>query len=150
MKKSILDTKTESFKKELDYSHLNDEQKRIYNAFVFRRAKPYRFAVIDAFGNTVRFILYTNKKDDGVLHILGKHYKGTIGNVTAFEIVNICDVIRKGEIISNGKSITYTLTMGSSVLKLVVGLKRSNTGENVLKSFYSNRRTPRTAGSSNN
>ena len=146
---STLEAKTEAFKKEVNFSGLNEEQKRIYTAFVFRRAKPYRFAVNDANGNTVRFLLYTNKTDDGVLHIIGKHYRGVAGPVTATEIVNLCDVIRNGVMTSDGKSITYTWIKGASTLKLIVGLKRSKTGENVLKSFYSNRKTSRTAGSSN-
>ena len=164
---STLEAKTEAFKKEVNFSGLNEEQKRIYTAFVFRRAKPYRFAVNDANGNTVRFLLYTNKTDDGVLHIIGKHYRGVAGPVTATEIiigkhyrgvagpvtateiVNLCDVIRNGVMTSDGNSITYTWIKGASTLKLIVGLKRSKTGENVLKSFYSNKKTSRTAGSSN-
>lgn len=148
-KPAAIAVKTEAFKKEVNPDNLNEEQKRIYAAFVFRRAKPYRFAVNDANGNTVRFLLYTNKTDDGVLHILGKHYKGATGPVTAMEIINLCDVIRNGEMTSNGKAITYTWHKGANTLKLIVGLKKSKTGENVLKSFYSNRKTSRTAGSSN-
>lgn len=145
----IIERKTESFKKEIDYSKLNDEQKRIYNAFVFRRAKPYRFEVVDGFGNTVRFVIYTNKNDDGVLHIMLKHYHGSVGNVSSREIVNLCDVIRNGKVTSNGESITYSWEKGRNVFRLVVGLKKSNTGQNVLKTFYSNRKTSKTAGSSN-
>jgi len=145
----IIKTKTESFIKELVYDSLNDEQKRLYNAFVYRRSKPYRFAVQDSCGNTVRFTLYTNKTDDGVLHIMAKHYKGVAGPVTAKEIVSLCDVVRFGVMTSDGSSITYTWRKGSGTFKLVVGLKKTNTGENILKSFYSNRKTSRTAGSSN-
>ena len=147
--KNTLESKTESFKNEVDYTGLNDEQKRVYNAFVFRRAKPYRFEVVDGYGNTVRFMLYTNKNDDGVLHIMNKHYKGIVGPVTAREIVNLCDVIRRGTVASDGNNITYTLQKGGSTLKLIVGLKKSGTVGNILKSFYSNRKTSRTAGSSN-
>ena len=140
---STLEAKTEAFKKEVNFSGLNEEQKRIYSAFVFRRAKPYRFAVNDADGNTVRFLLYTNKTDDGVLHIMGKHYRGVTGPVTATEIVNLCDVIRNGVMTSDGKSITYTWIKGASTLKLIVGLKRSKTGENVLKKLWQQRRKPK-------
>lgn len=40
----------------------------------------------------------------------------------------------------------------NTTITLTVGLKKSNTGENILKSFYSNRKrkTFKTAGSSNN
>lgn len=135
-----IEDKTKCFKQEIEYSKLNDEQKRIYNAFVYKRSKPYHFSVTDFYGNTVRFILYTNKKDDGVLHILSRHYKGNIGTVTAKEIVNICNVIRCGVMISNGKNISYTLKIGDSILKLIVGLKNNKSGNNILKSFYSNRK----------
>ena len=138
-RQQTIESKTEAFKKEVDYVGLNDEQKRVYNAFVFRRAKPYRFEVVDGYGNTVRFMLYTNKNDEGVLHIMNKHYKGVAGPVTAREIVNLCDVVRRGRVTSDGNSITYTLRKGGSTLKLIVGLKKSGTGENILKSFYSNR-----------
>ena len=149
---NVIAKKTEEFKEEIDVQKLNNEQKRIYNAFVFRRAKPYHFSVTDAYGNTIRFSLYTNKKDDGVLHILQKHYNGSVGMVTANEIVNFCDVIRYGEIYPQKDRITYFWKKGNSVFRLTVGLKKSNTGENILKSFYSNRKikTFRTAGSSNN
>lgn len=152
MKKQLtfLERKTADFMFDVkDYDSLNAEQKRVYNAFVYRRAKPYRFEVVDAYGNTIRFVLYTNKTDDGVLHIMSKHYRSDVGMVTTSEILNLCDVIRKGTVMSDGSSITYTWRKGVSTLKLVVGLKRSRTGENVLKSFYSNRKTSRTAGSSN-
>ena len=150
---SVIAKKTEDFKKEINIEKLNEEQQRIYNAFVFRRAKPYHFAVTDAYGNTIRFLLYTNKTDEGVLHILEKHYNGSVGMVTAKEIVNLCDVIRYGEIDSRtGKDkITYFLEKGNHAFRLTVGLKKSNTGENILKSFYSNRKrkTSGTACSSN-
>lgn len=152
MKKQLtsLERKTADFMFEVkDYDSLNAEQKRIYNAFVYRRAKPYRFEVVDAYGNTVRFMLYTNKTGEGVLHIMQKHYRGVVGAVTTAEILNLCEVIRHGTVTSNGTSITYTLRKGVSTLKLIVGLKRSGTGENILKSFYSNRKTSKTACSSN-
>ena len=146
----LLDRKTEAFKSELVYDSLNEEQKRVYNAFVYRRAKPYRFAVNDSYGNTVRFTLYTNKIDEGVLHVLTKHYNGNVGAVTSKEIVNLCDVVRYGKIKSDGRKMSYTLQKGVNTLCLIVGLKKSKTGENILKSFYSNRKTSRTACSGNN
>lgn len=148
----VVAQKTEEFKQDINVETLNDEQTRLYNAFVFRRAKPYNFAVTDAYSNTIRFLLYTNKTDEGVLHILEKHYNGAVGMVTANEIVNLCDVIRYGEIDPNStdkNKITYFWKKGNHSFRLTVGLKKSNTGENILKSFYSNRKrkTSGTAGS---
>lgn len=144
-----LTDKTTLFVNEIKNSKLtmNVEQQRIYNAFVFRRVKPYKFSVIDGYGNTIRFTLYTNKRDDGVIHILTKHYRGKIGCVTAIEILNLCDVIRKGEISINSGCISYKLVKTKTTYILTVGLKRTKSGENILKSFYSNKKTSRTAGS---
>ncbi|MBQ8761363.1 MAG: hypothetical protein IJZ06_09615 [Bacteroidales bacterium] len=126
------------FCKELEYSSLTDEQKRIYNAFVYRRSKPYKFEIIDKYDNTIRFVLCTNKLDDGVLHILLKHYQG-VGKVNALEIVNFCDIIRKGDVGVSDNKMVYTLQRKGQTFKLVVALKKSKTGTNILKSFYSNR-----------
>ncbi len=134
-----IEEKIEAFKKEVGKRTLTDEQQRIYNAFVFQRAKPYKFAITDAYNNTIRFVLYTNKRDDGVLHILSKHYKG-IGFVTAMEILNFCDVIRKGTVKIEETKISYRLLKADKSYTLIVGLKKNNTGGNVLKSFYSDRK----------
>lgn len=149
-RQTALEDKTAHFMFDVrDYDSLNAEQKRIYNAFVYRRAKPYNFEVTDAYGNTIRFKLYTNKTDDGVLHIMGKHYRGAVGAVTTQEILNLCDVVRYGEMKPEANKLTYSWRKGNSTLVLIVGLKKSKEGGNILKSFYSNRKTSRTAGSSN-
>ena len=96
--------------------------------------------IIDKYDNTIRFVLCTNKLDDGVLHIMLKHYRGAVGNVNAYEILNFCDVIRNGEINANDNSITYTLKRNGQTYKLIVALKRSKAGTNILKSFYSDRK----------
>ena len=41
--KLIIEQKTIEFCKEVDHLILTEENKRIYNAFVYRRAKPYKF-----------------------------------------------------------------------------------------------------------
>ena len=138
--KLIIEQKTIEFCKEIDHLILTEENKRIYNAFVYRRAKPYKFEIIDKYDNTIRFVLCTNKLDDGVLHIMLKHYRGAVGNVNAYEILNFCDVIRNGEINANDNSITYTLKRNGQTYKLIVALKRSKAGTNILKSFYSDRK----------
>ena len=134
-----LSLKTQMFCNEVDYSVLTEEQKRVYNAFVHRRSKPYNFEITDKYNNTVRFVLYTNKRDDGVLHILLKHYKG-VGRVTALEILNFCDVIRKGDFDVVDNKIVYTLKQRGLTYQLTVALKESKTGTNILKSFYSDRK----------
>ena len=79
----LIKQKTNEFCEEVKSLSLTEENKRIYNAFVYRRSKPYKFEVIDKYNNTLK----------------------------------------------NGQ--TY---------KLIVALKQSGTGTNVLKSFYSDRK----------
>ncbi len=148
----LIARKTEEFRSEVDCTTLNEEQKRIWNAFVFRRSKPYHFAIQDRSGNTIRFSLYTNKTDDGVMHIMAKHYNGNVGPVTAKKIVSFCDVIRNGNIDANPKAISYNWKTNGWTYTLTVALKRTGEDDNVLKSFYSDRKkiASGTAGSSNN
>ena len=145
--KTLLEKKTEQFVAEIGKRKLTSEQERVYNAFVYRRSKPYKFSVNDNYGDTIRFTLYTNKSDDGVIHILTKHYQGRTGSVTAVEILDFCDIIRLGEISIRQNEITYKLKKNNTTYSLIVGLKKTQTGDNVLKSFYSNKKTSRTAGS---
>ena len=119
---------------------MTEENKRIFNAFVYKRSKPYKFEIIDKYSNTIRFVLCTNKLDDGVLHILLKHYQGKIGSVSATEILNLCEVIRNGEISVKENTMVYTLKQNGQIFKLIVALKKSKTGTNILKSFYSDRK----------
>lgn len=137
--KKNIERKITSFCQEVGEMSMNDEQKRIYRAFTLASVKPYRFVVTDKYDNTVRFVLYTNKCDDGVLHILSKHYNG-IGKVSAQEILNLCDVIRLGNLSVSENTMLYTLKRNGQTFKLIVALKKSKTGNNVLKSFYSNRK----------
>ncbi|MBR5214801.1 MAG: hypothetical protein IKV80_01090 [Bacteroidales bacterium] len=138
--KNIIERKTKDFCEEVQHIKLTEENKRIYNAFVYKRAKPYKFEIIDKYSNTIRFVLCTNKLDDGVLHILLKHYQGKVGSVSAFEILNFCEVIRNGEISVNENTMVYTLKQNGQTFKLIVALKKSQTGTNILKSFYSDRK----------
>ena len=138
--KDIIKRKTNEFCEEVKCLNLTEENKRVYNAFVYRRAKPYKFEIVDKYNYTIRFVLCTNKLDDGVLHILLKHYQGVVGKVSAYEILIFCDVIRKGEVNVNDNNMIYTYKQNGRIFKLIVALKRSNTGTNILKSFYSDRK----------
>lgn len=137
---NIIKRKTNEFCEEVKCFNLTEENKRVYNAFVYRRAKPYKFEIVDKYNNTIRFVLCTNKLDDGVLHILLKHYQGNVGKVSAYEILNFCDVIRKGEVNVNDNNMIYTYKQNGQIFILIVALKRSTTGTNILKSFYSDRK----------
>ena len=136
-----IEEKIEAFKKEVGKRTLTDEQQRIYKAFSANVSHNVKFAILDKYGNTIRFIMACNKTREGKLHILEKHYKGKIGNVTAMEILNFCDIIRYGEpIIING-NLKYTLHRRNKTYTLIVYLKKTNSGKNILKSFYSDLNT---------
>lgn len=126
---------TQNFITEVGDIQLNDEQKRIYNAFVYRRRKPYKFSVVDKYGNTIRFILPTNNKREGVVHILQKHYNGNVGKVTASEILSFLEVIRKGNLTAENNTMTYKYNLNNVCYSLIVGIKETPSN-NILKSFY--------------
>lgn len=50
--------------------------------------RPTAIETVDANRDMIRFKIYSNKNDDGTIHILQKHYKTNIGYVSAIEIVN--------------------------------------------------------------
>lgn len=133
--KNIIERKTKDFCEEIKHIKLTEENKRIYNAFVYKRAKPYKFEIIDKYSNTIRFVLCTNKLDDGVLHILLKHYQGKVGSVSAFEILNFCEVIRNGEISVNENTMVYTLKQNGQTFKLIVALKKKSNRNQYFKKF---------------
>ena len=139
MKTLSLQQKTELFKKEIGNRTLTHEQQRIYNAFVHRRSKAYTFVVKDKYYNDIHFTLPTKNTREGVLHIMNKHYKG-VGSVSAMEILNLCDIIRFGEISVKNKHLIYTYKKLSNTYKLIVALKQTATEKNILKSFYSNKK----------
>ena len=129
---------THNFITEVGDTQLNDEQKRIYNAFVYRRRKPYKFSVVDKYGNTIRFILPTSNKREGVVHILMKHYNGKVGQVTASEILCFLEVIRKGNLTAENNTMTYKYNLNNVCYSLIVGIKETPSN-NILKSFYSDK-----------
>lgn len=131
--------KIELFKKEIGNQTLTHEQQRVYNAFVYQRSKAYTFAVRDKYGSDIHFTLPTNNTKEGAMHILLKHYKG-VGAVSAMEILNLCDIVRKGEISVKNKHLIYTYKKEGNTYKLIVALKQTSTEKNILKSFYSNKK----------
>ena len=135
-----LDKITQNFINEIGDIQLNEEQKRIYNAFVYRKRGMYNFCINDKYGNTIRFSMYTNKTDDGVIHILKRHYNNTLGHVTAMEILCFPEVVRMGNITADKNTITYTMKKSGRDYSLIIGLKTTGTEKNILKSFYSDKK----------
>ena len=133
-----LDKITQNFINEIGDIQLNEEQRRIYNAFVYRRRKPYKFSVTDKYDNTIRFILPTNNTREGVVHILIKHYNGMLGKVSANEILNFVDIIRNGNLTVGNNTMTYIHKSNGVNYSLIVGIKETP-ASNILKSFYSDK-----------
>ena len=50
---NIIKRKTNEFCEEVKCFNLTEENKRVYNAFVYRRAKPYKFEIVDKYNNTI-------------------------------------------------------------------------------------------------
>lgn len=134
-----LPEKIEAFKKEVGDRVLTEEQQRVYRVFTRLKGKPIDFAITDKNGARARFNIYCDKADCGTQHILTRHYKTDIGRVTAMEILNLCDVIRKGDPYKS-KAYTvykYTRTAGDVTYRIILRLS----GNGLLKSFYSDRGT---------
>lgn len=136
--RSFIDQKIAQFRAEIGNRTLSEEQQRIYN--VFTRTKGVsRFTMTDGYGDSVRFKVDPSKFSDGPQHILTKHYRGHEGRITATEIINMCEVIRKGTKRKTPTHITYKLAKNVGGNKLILALKITR-NDLVLKSFYSNRR----------
>ena len=135
---TAVEQKIAMFRSEVGSRELTEEQQRIYN--VFTRTKGVsRFTITDGYGDSVRFKVDPSKFSDGPQHILVKHYRGIEGRVTATEIINLCEVIRKGTRRKTSTHITYQLTKNVGGNRLILALKITR-NDLVLKSFYSNRR----------
>ena len=92
-----IEEKIEAFKKEVGKRTLTDEQQRIYKAFTRLKGKAVAISVIDKTGKRISFKIYSDKRDCGTRHILERHYKTPTQDLTALEILNLCDIIRRGE-----------------------------------------------------
>lgn len=118
---------------------LTGNQLKIYRAFTKTTGRPTTIETNDGNGDKIRFKIYSNKNDDGTIHILKKHYKTNIGYVSATEIVNLCSVIENGNKSRSGNCIVYTLVKSNNRTKLKTALKIIVGKDYVLKSFYSDR-----------
>lgn len=136
---SAIDRKIALFKAEVAGRHLTDEQQRIYNVFIRTKGAKSQLKAIDKNGREIRFTIDTTKTTEGTQHVLTKHYKGSIGRVTASEILNMLEVIRHGDRQTTPTHIVYRLTKQYNGTTYTMALKIAR--ENLwFKSFYSDRR----------
>ena len=134
---SAIRKKIELFKSEAgEKEQYNIEQQKIYSAFTKENGKGIRFAVTDCEGKIFKVTLDSATE---VRKILFKHYQEPNGTVTAKDILNMFDVVRRGVKRYEKGNYVYTkrfLRKGEvyfAVLKLF-----PNGKDAVLKSFYSN------------
>lgn len=135
---SPIEKKIRQFKAEVGDRELNAEQAKIYAAFTKAKGKAINFTVTDKYGKTFRFKMDPSKRGEGVQHVLLKHYKG-IGRVTALEILNLCEVIRKGDKSYRDQCVNYRWEHSVNGVTFTTSVKISKS-DNFFKSFYSNRK----------
>ena len=92
---TLIEQKIQQFIAEAgDKSKYTPEQQKIYAAFTKTSGSKIYFRVTDKFGYTYKLYMptgaYLNK-------IMTKHYQSHIGTITAFEILNLLDIIRTGD-----------------------------------------------------
>lgn len=134
-----VDQKIQKFIRELNGVSLDDTQAKIYYMFVRNGGHPVNISVNDKNGETVRFRIYGGKDGEGSEHILKRHYCNSRGEVSALEIINLCEVIRKGEKHRQLGCDVYEYRKHNRSAKLTTVLKVLVDDRKVLKSFYSDR-----------
>ena len=129
------------FKDELSGTELNAEQQGIYDVVTGESKKT----VIrkEDLETLEEFVLLKGGRGKGAKKIIQVHYAGVRGPVTALEIVNIGDVIRRGTYIPGDEahptSRTYELTTDDRArLRVVVDYDKQK-NKSVIN-FYSNRK----------
>lgn len=129
------------FKDELSGTELNAEQQGIYDVVTGESKKT----VIrkEDLETLEEFVLLKGGRGKGAKKIIQVHYAGVRGPVTALEIVNIGDVIRRGTYIPGDEahptSRTYELTTDDGArLRVVVDYDKQK-NKSVIN-FYSNRK----------
>lgn len=134
-----LDQKIQDFIRELNGVHMDETQGKIYYAFVKNGGHPVNISVNDKEGHTVKFRIYGGKDGEGSEHILKRHYRSSRGVVSALEIINLCEVIRKGEKHRQFGCDVYEYRKRGRSTKFTTVLKVLVDDRKVLKSFYSDR-----------
>lgn len=137
---ALIDEKIALFKAEVGNRELSEEQSKVFNAFTKKKGASTYINVTDMDGKSLRIKIYSNKVSTGTQHILKNHYATKIHWVTAWEILNFCEVVECGtHYVSNGY-IVYRIVKYCDDVKISTVLKFvEDNGVAVLKSFYSDR-----------
>ena len=137
---ALIDDRIAQFRTEVGDRELTEEQRKIFNAFTKKNGAATYLNVTDMDGKNVRIKIYSNKIKTGSQHILVNHFGTMIHWVTAWEILNLYEVVERGaHYISNGY-VVYRMDTDYNGVKISTVLKFvEDKGIAVLKSFYSNR-----------
>lgn len=137
---SPIDEKIRLFKAEIGNRKLTEEQSKVYHAFTKKSGSMTYINVTDKSGKKVRIKIDSTKSSRGSQYILLRHYKTNYGRVTAFEILNLCNVVKFGEPYDSQGYIVYKMNVQQSGVIYRTTLKFSVENESAaLKSFYSDR-----------
>ena len=130
-----IEKKIRQFKAEVCDRELTTEQAKIYAAFTKTNGKTINVHVTDCEGVNLKIALDSSTE---VKKILLKHYKTSDGTVTALQILNMFDLVRKGKkYFSQGNYVYSVKKVKNSVTYKTVIKIYSNGKDAVLKSFHS-------------
>ena len=137
---ALIDDRITQFRAEIGDRELTEEQRKIFNAFCKKGGASTFVNVTDYLGNKVRLKIVSYDPSIGSQHILLSHYKTEVGNVTATEILNLCDIVKYGESYISGIYTVYRKQYeNNGVLYRTVVKVSKEKGTSLLKSFYSDR-----------
>ena len=133
----------EQFKKDLEGVELNQEQRDIYDV-VLRQKDKIRLRINDLNELEDIFVNFGTRKK-GIQKLISVHYAGLRNPVTALEVLNIGDVIRRGELTEEGTadhptSRRYELkARDGATLKVIIDFNRKKDKNKSVINFYSDR-----------
>ena len=132
------------FKKDLEGIELNGEQQDIYDV-VLQQKDKIRLRINDLNELEDVFVNFGTRKK-GIKKLISVHYAGLRNPVTALEVLNIGDVIRRGTLAEEGtaehpESRRYELKTGDgTTLKVIIDFNRKNDKNKSVINFYSDRK----------
>ena len=135
---ALIDEKIAQFKSEIGDMKMSEEQQIVFDLFCRTKGKPKRINTSDKDGAKVSFLVHSDKYSEGSQHVMLKHYRGKVGHVTAFEIIDMLDVVKKSKCVVRNFVTSYRLVRELGGVKYSLVLKMT-THVHVFKSFYSNR-----------
>ena len=133
----------EQFKKDLEGVELNQEQRDIYDV-VLRQKDKIRLRINDLNELEDIFVNFGTRKK-GIQKLISVHYAGLRNPATALEVLNIGDVIRRGELTEEGTanhptSRRYELkAQDGATLKVIIDFDRKKDKNKSVINFYSDR-----------